>query len=47
MKDTPLTTSQGDDSKTERDSKSKDRSIDPLLNQGDEMDPKEKPQDNS
>ncbi len=43
MKDTPLATSQGDDSKSEPDSKSKDGTIDPPLNQGDEMDPKEKP----
>ncbi len=47
MKVTPLATSQGDDSKSEPDSKTKDGTIDPLLNQGDEMDPKEKPQDNS
>ncbi len=46
-KDTHLATSQGDDSKSEPDSKTKDSSIDPLLNQGDEMDPKEEPQNNS
>ena len=47
MKDTPLATSQGDDSKSEPDSKTKDGTIDPPLNQGDETDPKEKPQNNS
>ena len=47
MKDTPLATSHGDDSKSEPDSKSKDGTIDPPLNQGNEINPKEKPQNNS
>ncbi len=46
-KDTHLATSQGDDSTSESDSKSKDGSIDPPQNQGDETDPKENPDDNS
>ncbi len=44
---THLATSQGDDSTSEPDSKSKDASIDPQQNQGDETDPKENPDDNS
>ena len=47
MKETPLATSQGDDSKSEHDIKTKDGTIDLPLNQGDEIDPKEKPQNNS
>ncbi len=47
VKDTPLATLQGDDSKYEPDIKTKDGTIDPPLNQGDEMDPKEKPHNNS
>ena len=47
MKDTPLATSQGDDSKSEPDIKTKDGTIDPPINQGNEIDPKEKPQNNS
>ena len=46
-KDTPLATSQGDDLKSEPDSKSKDGSIDPPLNRGDETHSKENPHDNS
>jgi hypothetical protein len=46
-KDNPLATSQGDDSKSQPDSKSKDGSIDPPLNQGDETDHKENPHDKS
>ena len=42
-----LATSQGDDSTSEPDDKSKDGSIDPPQNQGDETDPKENPDDNS
>ena len=45
--DTHLATSQGDDSTSEPDSKSKDGSIDPPQNWGDETDPKENPDDNS
>ena len=47
MKDTPLATSQRDDSKFEPDSKSKDGSIDPPQSQGDETDPRENQDDNS
>ena len=46
-KDTHLATSQGDDSTSEPDNKSKDGSIDPPQNQGDETDPKENPDENS
>ena len=46
-KDTPLTTSQGDDSTFEPDSKSKDGSIYPPQNRGDETDTNENPDDNS
>ena len=46
-KDTHLATSQGDDSTSEPDRKSKDGSIDPQRNRGDENDPKENPDDNS
>ena len=42
-----LATSQGDNSTSEPDNKSKDGSIDPPQNQGDETDPKENPDDNS
>ncbi len=47
IKDAPLATSQGDDSKSLPDSKSKDGSIDPPLKGGDESDPKKNPNDNS
>ena len=46
-KDTHLGTSQGDDSKSKPDIKSKDGSIDPPLNRGDKTDPKENPHENS
>ena len=46
-KDTHLATSQKNDSTSEPDNKSKDGSIDPPQNQGDETDPKENPDDNS
>ena len=46
-KDTHLATSQGNDSTSEPDNKSKDGSIDPPQNRGDETDPKENPDDNS
>ena len=42
-KDIHLATSQGDDSTSEPDNKSKDGSIDPPQNQGDETEPKENP----
>ncbi len=45
--DTHLATSQGDDSISEPDNKSKDDSIDPSQDQGDETDPNENPDDNS
>ena len=44
-KDTHLATSQGGDSTSEPDSKSKDDSIDPPQNQGGETDQKENPDD--
>ena len=46
-KDTHLATTQGIDSTSKPDSKSKDGSIDPPQNQGDETDLKENPDDNS
>ena len=46
-KDTHLATSQGNDSTSEPDSKSKDGSKDPPQNRGDEIDSKENPDDNS
>ena len=45
--DSPLATLHCDALKSEPDSKSKDGSIDPPLNRGDETDPKENPDDNS
>ncbi len=45
--DTHLAASQKNDSTSEPDNKSKDGSIDPPQNQGDETDPKEYPDDNS
>ena len=46
-KDTHLATTQGIDSTSKPDSKSKDGSIDPPQNRGDENDPKENQDDNS
>lgn len=46
-KNAPLATSQCDASKSEPDSKSKDGSLDPPLDRGDETDPKENPHENS
>ena len=46
-KNTHLATSQGDDSTSEPDNKSKDGSVDPPQNRGNETDPKENQDDNS